>query len=210
MVSMTAFSSWLKAGNDFSQAAAATILRGWHSCSLPGEIDGHSGYETFCRSHNLPTPTENKRYFQEININNLEGIHQLSVWGFTLPKLSVTISEQVSTYSSTHQSSLCRFLCLGTVFLFYSSTCSPLLSHCCSKFPAKSPCAVYTSPANNIPQLQKHVLPKAFLPDQTASKQAAVCSWPKQPDQDSYKINTQHPQMWWLCPSPKGTSVYIS
>lgn len=122
----------------------------------------------------LPPPKENNRYFQEININNLEGIHQLSVWGFTLPKLSVTISEQVSTYSSTHQSSLCRFLCLGTVFLFYSSTCSPLLSHCCSKFPAKSPCAVYTSPANNIPQLQKACATKS-LSSRSNCKQTSCC-----------------------------------
>lgn len=34
---------------------------------------------------------------------------------------------------------------------------------------------------------------RPFLPDQTAGKQGAVYSWPKQPDQDFHKINTRNP-----------------
>lgn len=112
--------------------------------------------------------------FLEMNINNLEGSHQLSTWGFTLPKFSVTISEQISAHSSTHQSSLARLLCWGTVFLFSSSTYNPLHSHSCNKFPNKSSRAIYISFPKNIPQSQKAHATKS-LSSRSSCKQTSCC-----------------------------------
>lgn len=52
-------------------------------------------------------------------------------------------------------------------------------------------------------------LQKQICPDQTASKQAAVSSGPKQLDQNFHKINTQVPDRQHLHSSPQGTPVQL-
>lgn len=91
-----------------------------------------------------------------------------------------------------------RVMVFENIFLFTSSTCNPLCSvpritvstwiiMCCLHF--------RHTPRKYLRWLQKHMLPETFLPDQTGSKQAALCSWPKQPDQDLHKINLQEPHI---------------
>jgi len=148
------------------------------------------------------------------NKNDLQGIHQPRARGFTPSKLSSILLEQISPYLSAHQAFLNRLWCLRTssshsqaVLVTLSEaipaiTVSTWIITCCLHFsftPKNYPCL-----------LQKHMLPTTFLPDQTASKQAAPCSWPKQPDQDVHKMHTQELHTVQLHRSPQGTCVYSS
>lgn len=189
----------------------------WHSCSLPEEtwIQGvtcpmfwyhvlPTEGQLFPAPHLLCLRNQRNSYPKSGTSGHVKKQEQLrmdpptqGMRFHTIKTFWYLLRTNISIFICTSGFSQ-RVMVFENIFLFTSSTCNPLCSvpritvstwiiMCCLHF--------RHTPRKYLRWLQKHMLPETFLPDQTGSKQAALCSWPKQPDQDLHKINLQEPHI---------------